>query len=227
MSLRVGDWSLDSFVSEGWAGSSENTMKLHPIDGLTQVGYAKQRPTVLVGAVCDYFDSLFMSIPYLSSFFPSPPTWNCRKSVETLPHRTVKLQHTLLETVDLVKMPWNFWHWSISDIDHRQFGACYTCSRCGTFLFAPLLAIVLRPQYREKIVQHMLRAKAILHFPICEANNCPPHLLRLQQGRVTISSLLHTTSPFKCPCHGRAVNNVSWNLSVQFNKKHHQTLCRL
>ena len=49
-------------------------MKLHSIDGLTQVGHAKQRPTVLVGAVCDYLDSLFLSIPYLSSFFPSPPT---------------------------------------------------------------------------------------------------------------------------------------------------------
>ena len=49
-------------------------MKRHSIDGSTQVGYAKRRPTVLVGAVCDYLDLLFLSIPYLSSFFPSPPT---------------------------------------------------------------------------------------------------------------------------------------------------------
>ena len=61
-------------VSEGWAGSSENTMKLHSIDGPTQVGNAKHRPTMLVGAVCDYLDSLLLSIPYLSSFFPSAPT---------------------------------------------------------------------------------------------------------------------------------------------------------
>ena len=60
-------WHLTSghllIVSEGWAGSSQNTMKLHSIDGHTQVGYAKQRPTVLVVAVCDYLDSLFLSIP--------------------------------------------------------------------------------------------------------------------------------------------------------------------
>ena len=49
-------------------------MKLHSIDGPTQVGYAKQRPTVLVGAVCDYLNSIFLSILYLSSFFSSPPT---------------------------------------------------------------------------------------------------------------------------------------------------------
>ena len=72
------------------------------------------------------------------SFFSSLPTWNCRKSAETLPHRTFKLQHTLLETVDLVTVPRNFWHWSVSDIDHRQIGACCACSKCGTFLFAPL-----------------------------------------------------------------------------------------
>ena len=80
------------------------------------------------------------------SFFPSLPTWNCRKSAETLHHRTFKLQHTLLETVYLVIVPRNFWHWCVSDIDHRQIGACCACSKCGTFLFAPLMVIVLWPQ---------------------------------------------------------------------------------
>ena len=63
-------------VSEGWAGSSENTMKLHSIGGLTQVGYAKQRPTVLAGAVCDYLDSFTLPVKHVSFFlfFPSPPT---------------------------------------------------------------------------------------------------------------------------------------------------------
>ena len=116
---------------------------------------------MLVGAVCDYLDSLFLSIPYLCSFFPSTPTRNCRKPAETLPHRTVKLQHTFLETTDLVKMPWSFWHWSVSDIDHTQIDVCCTCSRCGTFLFAPLST------------QHMLRAIAVLHFPICAPKSCP------------------------------------------------------
>ena len=69
-------WRLTSghlrIVSEGWAGSSENTMKLHSIDGLTQVGYAKQRPTVLVGAVCDYLDSFTLPVNSVSFFLFSP-----------------------------------------------------------------------------------------------------------------------------------------------------------
>ena len=97
---------------------------------------------------------------------PHLATGLCRKSAETL-------QHTLLETIDLVTMPRNFWHWSVSDIDHRQIGACCACSRCGTFLFAPLVVIVLWPQYREKIAQHMLLAIAVLHFPICTLKSCP------------------------------------------------------
>ena len=128
-------------------------MKLHPIDDLTQVGYAKQRPTVLVSAVCDFLDSVTLPVNSVSFFLFSPLL--LRKSAETLPHRTFRLQHTPLETVDLVTMPWNFWHWSVSDIDHRQIGAYCACSKCGTFLFVPLLVIVLWPQYREKIAQHM------------------------------------------------------------------------
>ena len=61
----------------------------------------------------------------------------------------------------------------ISDIDLRQIGACCACSQCWTFLFAPLMVIVLWPQYREKIAQHMLRAIAVLHFPICALKSCP------------------------------------------------------
>ena len=60
-------------LSEGKAGSSENAMKLSTIDGLTQVGYAKQRPTVLVGALCDYKDLLCLSIPYFSFLFSPLP----------------------------------------------------------------------------------------------------------------------------------------------------------
>ena len=36
-----------------------------------------------------------------------------------------------------------------------------------------------------------------------------PHLLRLQQGRVTISPLPHTISPFKSPYHGKAETDIS------------------
>ena len=150
-----------------------------------------------------WIHSLFLSVPYLSFFFPSPPTRNCRKSAETLPHRTFKLQHTLLETIDLVTMPRNFGHWSVSDIDHRQIGACCACSRCGTFLFAPLVVIVLWPQYREKIAQHMLLAIAVLRFPICALKSCPAPAA-LAAGAGHYFSLTAYTSPFKPPYHGKA-----------------------
>ena len=35
------------------------------------------------------------------------------------------------------------------------------------------MVIVLWPQYREKIAQHMLRAIAVLHFPIYALKSCP------------------------------------------------------
>ena len=139
----------DNFFVHIWGNGERLLLAVHSIDGLTQVDYAKQRPTVLVGAVCDYLESLFLSISIFLPFSP-PLLLETRKSAETLPNRTVKRQHTLLETGDLEKMPWNIWHWSVSDIDHRQTGACRTCSRCGTFLFAPILVIVLWSQISGK-----------------------------------------------------------------------------
>ena len=59
-------------VYEGWAGSSENTMNRHSIDDPTQVGCAKQRPTVLVGTVCDYLDSFTLPVNPVSFFLFSP-----------------------------------------------------------------------------------------------------------------------------------------------------------
>ena len=47
-------------------------MNLHLIDGLTQGGYAKQRSTVLVGAVCDYLDSFTLPVNPVSFFLFSP-----------------------------------------------------------------------------------------------------------------------------------------------------------
>ena len=47
-------------------------MKLHSIDGPPQVGYAKQRPTVLVGAVCDYLDSFTLPVNPVSFFLFFP-----------------------------------------------------------------------------------------------------------------------------------------------------------
>ena len=40
-------------VSKRRSESSENTMKMHTIDGVTQVGDTKRRTTVLLGAACD------------------------------------------------------------------------------------------------------------------------------------------------------------------------------
>ena len=83
--INKGDWNVKCYVSacwrltyghlrivsEGWAVSGENTMKLHSTDGLTQVGYAKQRPTVLVSAVCDYLYSITLPVNSVSFFlFP-------------------------------------------------------------------------------------------------------------------------------------------------------------
>ena len=42
----------------------------------------------------------------------------------------------------------------------------------------------------------------------------------MQQGRVTISPLPHTTSPFKSPYHGKAENDISWDFLVQYDQKH-------
>ena len=56
-------------ISERWVGSRENTMKLCTFHGLTQVGYATQRTTFLVGAVCDYLDLLFLSMLQFSSSY--------------------------------------------------------------------------------------------------------------------------------------------------------------
>ena len=148
-----------------------------------------------------WIHSLFLSIPYLSFFFSLS---SYLKSAETLPHRTFKLQHTLLETVDLVTVPRNFWHWSVSDIDHIQIGACCACSKCGTFLFAPLMVIVLWLQYREKIAQHMLRAIAVLHFPIYALKSCPAPAA-LAAGTGHYFSLTAYNLTFKPPYRGKGL----------------------
>ena len=71
-------------------------------------------------------------------------------------------------------MPWNFWHWSVSDIDDRQTGACCACSRCGTFLFAPLLVIVLWPQISGKDSPTHAACQSRSPFP----NSCTEKLSR-------------------------------------------------
>ena len=112
-------------------------------------------------------------------------------------------------------------------ISTRQIGACCACSKCGTFLFAPLIVIVLWPQYREKIAQHRLRAIAVLHFPICALKSCPAPAA-LAAGAGHYFSLTTYNLTFKPPYRGKGLKkDISWNLSVQHSQIHHQSLRRL
>ena len=88
--------------------------------------------------------------------------------------------------------------------NHRQIGACCACSKCGTFLFAPLMVIVLWPQYREKIAQHMLRAIAVLHFPIYALKSCPAPAA-LAAGAGHYFSLTAYNLTFKPPYRGKGL----------------------
>ena len=71
-------------------------------------------------------------------------------------------------------------------------------------LFAPLMVIVLWPQYREKIAQHMLRAIAVLHFPIYALKSCPAPAA-LAAGAVHYFSLTAYNLTFKPPYRGKGL----------------------
>ena len=61
--LRVG-WQLREY--------HETALNRRSNTGLIQVCYAKQRPIVLVGAVCDYLDSFTLPVNPVSFFLFSP-----------------------------------------------------------------------------------------------------------------------------------------------------------
>ena len=68
------------------------------------------------------------------------------------------------------------------------------------------MVIVLWPQYREKIAQHMLRAIAVLHFPICALKSCPvPAALAAGAGHYF--SLTAYKLTFKPPYRGKGLKN--------------------
>ena len=75
--------------------------------------------------------------------------------------------------------------------------------------------IVLWPQYREKIAQHMLLAIAVIHLPICALKSCPAPAA-LAAGRVTISPLPHTTSPFK-PSYQKGLKGLKNDILKSFS----------
>ena len=86
----------------------------------------------------------------------------------------------------LVQVAWNFRHWSVSKIDHITQVPAVLAVGVGRFFLPLYWSLFFGRKYWEKIAQHMQRAIAILHFPIC-AQKVVPHLLHLQQRRVTIS----------------------------------------
>ena len=181
-------------------------MNRHSIDDPTQVGCAKQRPTVLVGTVCDYLDSFPLPVNPVS-FFLFPPLFLLETVGNLLKHCPIGPSNSSIpcwKQLTMVTVPRNFWHWSVSDIDHRQIGAFCACSKCGTFLFAPLMVIVLWPQYREKIAQHMLRAIAVFHFPIYALKSCPAPAA-LAAGAGHYFSLTAYNLTFKPPYRGKGL----------------------
>ena len=71
VSIQVGDWPLDVFE---WVGSRENTMKLYPFDGLTQVGYDTQKSTASCTCRCGMLNICTLPVyPVLFSSLPLPP----------------------------------------------------------------------------------------------------------------------------------------------------------
>ena len=82
-------------VPEGLVGSSENTIKLYTVGGLTKVGCASHRPAVLVGAECNVVVWTYSACLALST---STLTFSVKRS-ETQLHRTFKLRYTLQPTV--------------------------------------------------------------------------------------------------------------------------------
>ena len=66
------------------------------------------------------------------------------------------------------------------------------------------MIIVLWPQYREKIAHHMLRAIAVLHFPIYALKSCPAPAA-LAAGAGHYFSLTAYNLTFKPPYRGKGL----------------------
>ena len=136
VSVRVGDWPLDTSYHlwrVGWEQGEYHETAHNRRSNTSRVCQAKENYTCRCGMWLFGFTLLVNSVSFFL-FFPSVPTWT---SAETLPHRTVKLQHTLLETT---------------------LGA-------GRFCLPHYWSFFVGRKYREKIVQHMLQAIAFSPFP--------------------------------------------------------------
>ena len=130
-------------------------MKLHTIDGLIQVGYAKQRPTVIVGAVCDYLNLHFLSIPYLSSSF-SPLLLPETVGNSSIPSWKQFMRLRCRGTFGTGAFP-------ILTTD-RQVPAVLAVGAVHFFL--PVYwSLFIGRKYREMLVKHMLQAIVFSAFP--------------------------------------------------------------
>ena len=78
----------------------------------------------------------------------------------------------------------------------------------GRFFLPLYLSLSLAANIGKKIVQHMLRAIAVLYFPICAPKNCPAPAA-LAAGAGHYFSLTPFNSPFKSPYSGKAENDIS------------------
>ena len=81
---------------------------------------------------------------------------------------------------------------------------CWSLKVLWGSVFAPLMVIVLWLQYREKIAQHMLRAIAVLHFPIYALKSCPAPAA-LAAGAAHYFSLTAYNLTFKPPYRGKGL----------------------
>ena len=78
------------------------------------------------------------------------------------------------------------------------------------------MVIVLWPQYREKIAQHMLRAIAVLHFPIYALKSCPAPAA-LAAGAGHYFSLTAYNLTFKPPYRGKGLKKKTYLEIFQSN----------
>ena len=125
---------------------------------------------MLVGALCDYLDSFTLPVNPVS-FFVFAPLLLLETVGNLLKHCPIGPSNS---SIPCWKQLTGDSALELSALERfRYLPQIDACSKCETFLFAPLLVIVLWPQYREKIAQYMLRAIAVLYFPICALKSCP------------------------------------------------------
>ena len=144
-------------------------------------------------------------------------TLQCRKlkGQKKRPEPTASTAGTCLSVVNFGNAPVPcrncacFRHWSVSEIDHTQTGACCACSRCGTFLLSLYWSLLFGRKYRGKDSPTHAASNSRSPFPHLCTKKLSRTCCTCSRGGVTISPSPRTTSPFKSPYHGKAENDIS------------------